>query len=275
MRTRLNSNKRTCGSPEETVNPEFDYVQEALLAANWDVSSTAVLGQVYDVIDFFSGCGGMSYGFHEIGARTGIFSLIGAFDIDPDANKTYERNLGIKPYDVDLATSDIELIRDIVRDMTPSGKKNPLILIGCAPCQGFSKLSKRKDGKDPRNSLVSKFAEIVAALSPEIAIMENVPDLLRRKPNRYYESFKRIIEKAGYENIEADIVNMAEYGVPQVRLRTTIIASKDIKVTLPPAIFAPPSFRTVRDAIGFLPPLKSGGSWDEDPMHRSDKRIMN
>ncbi len=265
MRTKANLNGSTCVFSEKTVYPEINYIDDALTAVNWD--SSTVPSQVYDVIDFFSGCGGMSYGFHEVGKRTGMFRLIGAFDIDHYANLTYEFNLGIRPYSVDLATANIEQIRNIVQSMTPADEKNPLIVIGCTPCQGFSKLNNGKDGRDPRNSLVSKFARIVEALDPLIAVMENVPALLREKSNRYFESFQRTIRKAGYKQITTEIVNMAEYGVPQVRFRSIILASKDMKITLPPATFEPSSFRTVRDAIGFLPPLKSGESWDEDPMH--------
>lgn len=254
-------------SLNKTAYPEINYIDEALSAANWNSNDTAVPQTVYDVIDFFSGCGGMSYGFHEIGRRTGMFRIIGAFDMDHQANLTYESNLGIKPCDVDLATAEIEQIKNIVQGMTSSDEKNPLIVIGCTPCQGFSKLNNGKDWRDPRNSLVSKFAKIIEALDPQIVVMENVPALLKTTSNRYFKTFLRTIRKAGYKQITAEIVNMAEYGVPQVRFRSIILASKDMNLSLPPATFEPLSFKTVQDAIGFLPPLKSGESWDEDPMH--------
>ena len=46
--------------------------------------------QAIDFVDFFSGCGGMSYGFAELGKHAGLFHHVGAFDIDRHANATYK-----------------------------------------------------------------------------------------------------------------------------------------------------------------------------------------
>lgn len=46
-------------------------------------------------VDFFSGCGGMSYGFHQIATKNDNFKHVGAFDIDHHANATYSRNFGL------------------------------------------------------------------------------------------------------------------------------------------------------------------------------------
>ena len=96
--------------------------------------------------------------------------------------------------------------------------------------------------------------------------MENVPDLLAKKHWHHYQAFKDTVEAAGY-HIAVRILNMAEYGAPQARFRTVLLASKEFIPTLPDPVFAPEQFRTVRDAIGHLPPLVAGQKDTNDPMH--------
>lgn len=74
--------------------------------------------------------------------------------------------------------------------------------------------------------------------------MENVPDLLAKKHWHHYLAFKTVVEDAGY-NIAVDILNMADYGVPQSRFRTVLIASRDFIPTLPERTFEPENYRTV------------------------------
>lgn len=96
--------------------------------------------------------------------------------------------------------------------------------------------------------------------------MENVPDLLAKKHWHHFQAFKETVEAAGY-HIAVKILNMAEYGVPQARFRTVLVAAKEFIPTLPDPVFMPEQFRTVRDAIGTLAPLKAGGKDLVDPMH--------
>lgn len=222
--------------------------------------------QTFDFVDFFAGAGGMSYGFHKVGGETGYFRNIGAFDFDKHANKTYETNFGVTSHQLDLGNaevSEIEEILDSKRD-----KKNPLIVIGCAPCQGFSSHRKKDPRKDSRNSLVGRFAEIAVGLEADFIIMENVPDLLAKKHWHHFNAFKSVLEVAGYQ-VTSSIVNMAEYGVPQERHRAVVVASKHFSPTIPGPILTRDLFRTVKDAIGNLPPLKAGETSKNDPMHKT------
>lgn len=253
-----------------TFRTNLDFSSDRVLAAiDWESCKDSI-PTTYDFVDFFSGCGGMSYGFHTIGKSTQALRGVGAFDIDPHANTSYERNFDIRPSDLNLADATGDEIRAVMtknrRDMS-----NPLIVIGCAPCQGFSSHRKKDPRKDERNSLVARFADIAVDLEPEVIIMENVPDLLTHKHWHHYDAFRQTLEAAGY-NITASVVNMATYGVPQKRFRTIVIAAKSFIPTIPPALFDASTFKTVRDAIGELPPLDShGGSWPDDPMHVTSK----
>lgn len=221
----------------------------------------------YDFVDFFCGAGGMSYGFHKMAELTGRFRWAGAVDIDKHAIDTYARNYHCEPKNINLAEKEAdEIVAEL--DLNP---ENELILIGCAPCQGFS-AHRKKDhrGPDSRNTLVGRFAEIAVAMHPKMIIMENVPDLLAQKHWHHYQAFKDTVEAAGY-HIAVKILNMAEYGAPQARFRTVLVAAKDFIPTLPSAVYNSDQFRTVRDAIGSLPPLAAGGCDPEDPMHMTSR----
>lgn len=160
----------------------------------------------------------MSYGFHSLSGDNAGFKWLGAFDNDLHANETYETNYGAKPTCVDLSGDNFLSI--VKKEMRKNGWKssNKLVVIGCAPCQGFSSHRKKDKRKDSRNSLVGRFAEIAVKLNPAAIIMENVPDLLSEKHWSHFSIFKNIVEGAGY-SLTAGIINMAEYGVPQERYR--------------------------------------------------------
>ncbi|WP_028550006.1 DNA cytosine methyltransferase [Paenibacillus sp. UNC451MF] len=222
--------------------------------------------QTFDFVDFFAGAGGMSYGFHKVGEETGYFRNIGAFDFDKHANKTYETNYGVSSHQLDLGNAEISDIVDILA--AKRNKSNPLIVIGCAPCQGFSSHRKKDPRKDSRNSLVGRFAEIAVGLKADFIIMENVPDLLAKKHWHHFNAFKTVLEAEGYQ-VTSSIVNMAEYGVPQERHRAVVLASKQFSPTVPAPVLSRESFRTVRDAIGNLPPLIAGEASKDDPMHKT------
>lgn len=259
--------KRKRRSGIQSLTAAQDLFSQTCSSIDWDqIKALQSLGKYY-VIDFFSGCGGMSYGFHEVGKRTGIFRLAGAFDLDEDANATYLRNLGIRPHRIDLSRCTIKDIRKLL------GKKaltdpDRLVVIGCAPCQGFSSLRRKNREEDARNDLIIKFAEIVVALHPRIIVLENVRGIFEYRNHYYIDALRTKLAQAGY-NITGDLLNMANYGVPQHRKRAVILAARNTSPTLPPAPIKDDLFRTVRDAIGFLPPINNDSN--RDPMHISSK----
>ncbi|MBI3218019.1 MAG: DNA cytosine methyltransferase [Bacteroidetes bacterium] len=250
-----------------------DLISNALSLIDFPLVKSHLADQQFDVVDFFAGCGGMSYGFHEVGKSSGFYKHIGAFDIDPHANATFERNFGHASYDVNLGKAKPSEIRNILHRNKTS--KN-LIVIGCAPCQGFSKHRKKDpmSKKDPRNHLIKKFADIAIGLDPLLIIMENVPEILSEKYKQHYEPFKKKLEARGYQ-ITACVVNMADYGVPQKRFRALVLASKHFKPELPPVLYDEKNYSTVRDAIGYLAPLNAGEISKKDPMHQTSKHSQN
>jgi DNA (cytosine-5)-methyltransferase 1 len=233
----------------------------------WTKAQQAPVGPI-DVIDIFSGCGGMSAGFRAVNGFVPAFNLAMALDIAPSANATYEHNLGVTPKHVDVSTlaRDPKLLKALIRE-SKRRKGHPLILIGCAPCQGFSSHRNDEGNGDVRNSLFVDFARIASSIKPDAVIIENVPELLTNKYWPFVEEAKAIFMAAGY-SIYIGVHNMAEFGVPQERFRAVMLAL--------PHAFQPPhgflersSFRTVRQSIGKLRTVKAGELDRLDAMHYS------
>lgn len=222
------------------------------------------------LIDFFCGAGGMSLGFAALNSIVPAFNMLGGCDIDAVSAATYSHNFGtpfINRDIVDLAHNPDrlqELLTDIGYD-----RNKPTILIGCAPCQGFTSHRKRywDEEDDIRNNLISIFAEIVRVIMPDAIIMENVPELLSNRYWRYFSAAKESFEDCGYI-VKECIHNAASFGVPQDRFRSIIIGMRK-NFVLPNGYLSEDKYRTVRDAIEDLPPVPAGVADPKDPMHKS------
>ena len=219
-----------------------------------------------DVIDMFSGCGGMSAGFAAVNSLLPAYRLAMAVDIASEANETYAANLGLKPLNADigaLAEDPKELDRVVAASRRRPG--HPLVLIGCAPCQGFSSHRNAAGAGDGRNNLFVMFAKIAARLQPDAVVVENVPELLTNQYWEYLQTAREILGRKGY-SVHVGIHNMAEFGVPQERFRTLLLAMKTPFTPLHPFL-ARERFRTVKQAIGSLRPIAAGERDPSDPMH--------
>ncbi|WP_099463878.1 DNA cytosine methyltransferase [Parabacteroides provencensis] len=172
------------------------------------------------ILDTFAGAGGFSLGFH----MTGLYEIIGAIEIDKWAAETYKFN---NP-NVNVIVKDICLMTDdeIVNCF---GSNKPDIILGGPPCQGFSIANRNAgDDKDPRNSLFEEFIRIGKLLNPEVMIMENVPNLIKAKTSNkelVINIIQKELEDLGYF-VKWDILTATDYGVPQIRKRLIVIASK-------------------------------------------------
>lgn len=216
-------------------------------------------------MEFFAGCGGTSLGFSRIDSRLGEFRIVGGVELDRHAAATFEQALGVPVHCGDIR----ELLEPSIFEQVsrPWLGEDPLVVIGCAPCQGFSSHRKKDPRADDRNSLIGAFAEIALRLDPEVIIMENVPEMLSEKHWGHFEEWRDRVEGAGY-SVKVAIHNLAEFGVPQERFRALVIAAKWRHFAMPsPLITHPRDYRTVRQAIGHLPPLRAGERDDRDLMH--------
>jgi len=128
------------------------------------------------------------------------------------------------------------------------------LLAGCAPCQPFSTYSQGRDSSiDKKWPLLYSFSRLIRETLPEIVTMENVPDVTKHK---VYHDFVGELEKLGY-NIWADKVYCPDYGVPQVRKRHVLLASRVSGISLIPATTPKHKHLTVSDTIKSWCPLAS------------------
>lgn len=244
-------------------------VQEALNGFR-PIKRTSYEKNPIQLIDFFSGAGGTSLGFAALNSVIPAFKMLGGCDINEISASTYSHNFGtiIAHKDItDLAFNEGQL-EEWLKNIGYDAKK-PTVMIGCAPCQGFSSHRKKhwNEEDDVRNSLIMAFAEIVKKVQPDVIIMENVPEFLSKRYWRYYSAAKKCYEENGYI-VKGTIYNAAAFGVPQERFRSIIIGMKKDFV-LPVGYLQPTEYRTVRDAISHLPAVPAGKADPNDPMHKS------
>src|SRR5690606_31788023 len=100
--------------------------------------------------------------------------------------------------------------------------------------------------------------------------MENVPQLLKFNGGRVFEDFVNRLEKKKYF-VTWYVVNAQDFGVPQRRKRLILFGSKHGNIELIGKNRKGDRYKTVRDAIGHLPPVEGGISHPEDPLHRARK----
>lgn len=236
----------------------------------WRPSQTAGKHSPFQLLDFFCGAGGMSLGFAALSRLQSFFRLIGGCDIDADAIETYRRNFGTAGIlqDIRVLANSKNKFKSFLADLNGYDPRKPLVVVGCAPCQGFTSHRKRKwDQADDRNLLMATFATLAVKLNPECVVMENVPELLSKKYWGHFQRAQQIFATAGYI-VHQGIYNAAAFGVPQERFRSLVIAMRSDHV-LPEQMLDGGEFISVRQAIGHLPRIAPGRYDPLDRLHRS------
>lgn len=244
-------------------------VQESL-SEFMPLTSSSYYNNPIQVLDFFSGAGGTSLGFAALNTVIPTFKMLGGCDINQISAQTYSRNFSTPVIHEDIVRlANEEGALETLLESIGFDTNKPTILIGCAPCQGFSSHRKRHwdEEDDVRNSLVMAFATIVGKIMPDVIVMENVPEFLSQKYWRYFSAAKKSYQQLGYK-VKEHIYNAAAFGVPQDRFRTIVIGMKK-EFLLPEGYLTPNEYRTVRDAISKLPPVAAGVADPNDPMHKS------
>ncbi|MBM4077647.1 MAG: DNA cytosine methyltransferase, partial [Planctomycetes bacterium] len=160
-------------------------------------------------IDLFSGCGGMSFGFHQAGFRPLL-----AIDHWSDALETYKLN---NPK-TSVLQADLMSLKatDIMHDIG-----TPTMIVGGPPCQGFS-ISGKRDPDDPRNILYRSFVDFVDVLRPKYFVMENVPNMASMEEGRILAAALDEFEALGYK-VRSQILLASDFGVPQNRRRLFVV----------------------------------------------------
>jgi DNA (cytosine-5)-methyltransferase 1 len=172
-------------------------------------------------VDLFSGGGGLSYGLRQAG-----FVVSAAVEMDREACNTYAKN---HPNTI-LFEDDIRTVAGRqLQKTSPTGVID--LVAACPPCQGFSALTSKYGREDPRNQLVFEVERIISELEPKVFMIENVPGLASKGKGLLRKAMDSL-SAIGY-NINYDVLEVADYGVPQRRKRLVILGSKVGQLPLP------------------------------------------
>ncbi|CAM3487440.1 modification methylase HgiDII [Streptococcus sanguinis SK1 = NCTC 7863] len=211
-----------------------------------------------NAIDLFCGVGGLTYGVQQAG-----INVVAGYDIDDKSKFAYEYN-----NDAKFILKDIKEIEDDEILALYPKDTDIKILIGCAPCQPFSSYSHKYQNNEntlKKIDLLDYFGKQIELVQPDIVSMENVPQMEKRE---VFQRFRTLLEKNGYK-VTFKVVYAPEYGVPQMRKRLLLLASKLGDISLLEPEFNSESYPTLRDAIENLPKIKAGETYAKDPLHRS------
>lgn len=217
-------------------------------------------------IDLFCGCGGITSGLQSAG-----FEVLAGLDVEPKYIQTFKHNFpDTKAMCVDVSTyAPAKLMADL------GLKRGELdLLAGGPPCQGFSKNVPRavREAEAKNNKLIRAFLDYCEQLLPKWIVMENVAEMRNGFDQTFTNEIEARLQDAGYEVIH-DVLNAADYGVPQRRRRAFFIARRD-KVSPshpeathaaepePGSLFQTRKHVSVWEAISDLPSLKHGESLD-------------
>lgn len=205
-------------------------------------------------VDLFCGAGGLTHGLTLEG-----ISVVAGIDLDPACRFPYESNNKTRFLERDISQVTSAEINQLF------GNAKFKILAGCAPCQPFSTYAHRyeSDGIDGKWGLLYQFSRLVRESRPDVITMENVPTVAK---HQVFHDFVRSLEELGYQ-VWYGVVDSSQYGVPQSRRRMVLLASMHGRINMIQPTHLKP--KTVREAIGSLPPIEAGKFTSEDQLHIS------
>lgn len=204
-------------------------------------------------------------GFRFALQKLGMPHEVVGVDIDRQACITFQRNHVGQAIIADARFSPIRMETGFFD-----------VVIGCPPCQGFTRMRGKPKPDDHRNALVLTFLEWIKKLRPRYVMFENVPWIWG---SNYCKKLEKGLRSLGYM-IVSGVLNAADFGVPQRRKRYVMVASIRHRPKLPKPTHARPAiakklgrepWATVRQAIEKLPSLTHGASDPIVPNHRAMK----
>ena len=158
------------------------------------------------LLDLFCGAGGISEGFRSAGFRS-----LGGTDIDPDAVATFAANFP------DAAAICGDIRKPAIRERVIDLARDADVIVGGPPCQAFSQVRNHSRLiEDPRNSLYREFVRVLAATMPSAFVVENVTGMEQMGVR---EQITEDLSLDGEYIVRAQIVDAADFGVPQTRER--------------------------------------------------------
>lgn len=178
----------------------------------------------------FTGLGGL-----DLGLEAADFELLGCIERDEAARRSLKMNRDgvwplLEPFD----------ICDVIRSIKPTDlgvRRGQLsVLAGGPPCQPFSKAaqwsaSARTGLEDVRSHCLHDFLELVDIFLPRVVLIENVPGFVRGTVSAIAKIESKVSEinkrRSTHYEVQQRILDAADYGVPQRRLRAVIVMTRD------------------------------------------------
>ncbi len=203
------------------------------------------------MIDLFCGAGGFAVGC----SWAGFESVLGIDHFEP-AMRTWSYNhpsaigcLG------DITKIEPRKIKELLRS---KGIDKINLITGGVPCQGFSIANRKHNDNDERNFLFLEYMKFVEVFEPDYIILENVSGMRSTAGGQFEKNIKDYMDSLGY-NTTVDLLNAADFGVPQIRQRLIFVGVKRKCGLAKEYVFPKGKFknnhRTVKDAIADLPEL--------------------
>lgn len=234
-------------------------------------------------IDLFSGCGGVSIGLTKVG-----FDVACAVEIDEAAVNAYKNYHLLK--NVNVVQDDIcKLSGEDILKAGNISRNEMYLLAGCPPCQKFSmqnRINNSDESKiDEVKKLLMEYKRIIKEIYPPFVLMENVPGIRSSYSGRIIKEFISELENVNAPKRERykvvyDVVNAADYGVPQLRKRFVLHAvrydvydllqSKGMDISLPETTHSKDGkdgkqrWVTVREIFEGLPKISAGERYSDD-----------
>lgn len=221
-------------------------------------------------VDLFAGAGGLSLGFESAG-----FRVIFAVEYDVYSAETYRMNR--KGRNMELILSDISEINFINVFKKFKLKKGEIDILLCGPpCKGFSIANKKtRTMENPQNHLFKEFLRAVKEIYPKWILFENVSGIVNFEKGKVLEIMNDELCKCGYL-CTWDIINVADYGVPQIRRRFFLIGNRmKVKFSFPQHTCGAGRklYIKVHSAISDLPLLESGNKIDSLTYRYNDSNL--
>lgn len=177
-------------------------------------------------ISLFSGAGGM-----DIGIRDAGFNILAEIEFDEHCCATLEANAERQQSGTRVIHADIQTIdpRALMKELGLK-KGNLDLLFAGPPCQSFSLAGKQLGLRDERGLLLFEIIRFAKAIQPKVVLLEQVKGLLSSKgsENRRGEVFEKFLNKLEAINYTPKwrVILAADYGVPQLRERLFVIATR-------------------------------------------------
>ena len=207
-------------------------------------------------VDLFCGVGGLTHGL----IKSGI-SVSAGVDLDESCKYAYEKNNKARFLSKNIKEFTATELNDLYN------QDDIKILVGCAPCQPFSKHTQKNKEReqDEKWGLLYYFLGLIKEAKPIVVSMENVPQIAKYK---IFDDFVKGLENEGYF-VSYKPVFCPNYGIPQNRTRLVLLASKLGKIELLPPTHKRDEYKTVSDTIGDFEHIEAGKYSKKDFLHRA------